>query len=311
MEGIPIADAHCDFLYYMLQEGWDINHPTSRQAVSIPYMQASNVALQFFAAWIDGDAKKNGITQCLALLDAYWRMLEQYPDRLVPLTTDFQPEPGKTATVLTIEGGEGIEGSLEALRMFYRLGVRAMTLTWNYSNNLASPAMRRANKGLTDLGRRVVREMHRLGIALDVSHLSDAGIDEVLSSAERPIFASHSNARSICQHRRSLQDRHIRELAQCGGVICVNFYPPQLSHTPSDACAQDVARHAAYIASLVGAQHVALGSDFDGMWEYPRDLKTQQDLPKVLHALSEAGFSKQEIKGIAYGNLHDYILQFM
>ncbi len=171
--------------------------------------------------------------------------------------------------------------------------------------------MRRANKGLTDLGRKVVREMHRLGIALDVSHLSDAGIDDVLASAERPIFASHSNARSVCQHRRSLLDRHIREIAQCGGVICVNFYPPQLSQFPSNACAQDVARHAAYIASLVGAQHVALGSDFDGMWEYPQDIKTQQDLPGVLQALSKAGFSQQEIQGIAYDNLHDYILQFV
>ena len=311
MEAIPIADGHCDFLYYMLHEGWDISRPASRQAVSIPYMQASNVALQFFAAWIDGDAKQNGLSQCLELIDAYWRMLEQNADRLTPLTLDFQPGQGKIATVLTIEGGEGIDGSLEALRMFYRLGVRAMPLTWNYSNCLASPAMRRANKGLTDLGRKVVREMHRLGVALDVAHLSDAGIDEVLASAERPIFASHSNARSVCQHRRSLQDRHIREIAQCGGVICVNFYPPQLSQFPSNACAQDVARHAAYIASLVGAQHVALGSDFDGMWEYPQDIKTQEDLPNVLCALEKAGFSQQEIRSIAYNNLHDYILQFV
>ena len=137
-----------------------------------------------------------------------------------------------------------------------------MTLTWNYSNSLASPAMRRANKGLTETGRRVVREMHRLGVALDVAHLSDAGIDEVLASAERPIFASHSNARSVCQHRRSLQDRHIREIAQCGGVICVNYYPPQLSQLPSAACAQDVARHAAYIAGLAGVYSIACSGVF-------------------------------------------------
>ena len=143
MEAVPIADGHCDFLYYMLHEGWDIGQPAGRQAVSIPYMEASNVALQFFAAWIDGEAKQNGLGQCLDLIDAYWRMLEQHQDRLEPLTSAFQPGKGKIATVLTIEGGEGIDGSLEALRMFYRLGVRAMTLTWNYSNSLASPAMRR------------------------------------------------------------------------------------------------------------------------------------------------------------------------
>ena len=94
-------------------------------------------------------------------------------------------------------------------------------------------------------------------------------------------------------------------------MICVNYYPPQLSQLPSAACAQDVARHAAYIAGLAGAEHVALGSDFDGMWEYPQDLKTQEDLPNVLCALEKAGFSQQEIRSIAYNNLHDYILQFV
>ncbi len=311
MEAFPIADAHCDFLYYMQNESWSILRPQERQAVALPYMRTAGVALQFFAAWIDAELKSSCLSQCLALIDAYWRMLEASCGALTPFTADFNPHRGQVATVLTIEGGEAIDGSLEALRMFHRLGVRAMTLTWNYSNELASPAMRRMSKGLTPLGRRVAREMDRIGMALDVAHLSDAGITEALSlAATRPIFASHSNARGVCPHRRSLGDAHIREIARSGGVICVNFYPPQLRADGEMATAIDVARHAAYIAALAGPAHVALGSDFDGMCAYPRDLKTQADLPNLLQALADVGFSQAEIRRIAYDNLRDYIVRF-
>lgn len=311
MEGCPIADAHCDFLYYMHNEGWNLFSPKGRQAVALPYMRASNVALQFFAVWVDAELQTGCINQCLSLIDAYWRMMEEGNGALTPLTADFKPEDGEVATVLAIEGGEAIEGSLEALRMFHRLGVRAMSLTWNYSNELASPAMRKMNKGLTPLGRRVFREMNRVGMALDVAHLSDAGISEALSSAVRPIFASHSNARTVCPHRRSLGDEHIRDIANGGGVICVNYYPPQLRADGEEASAADVARHAAHIASIAGPGHVALGSDFDGMCAYPKDLKRQTDLPVLLQALATAGFSQAEIRRIAYDNLRDYIVQFI
>lgn len=311
MEGLPLADAHCDFLYYMHREGWSVLAPKGRQAVALPYMQEANVALQFFAAWVDGEASTGGMQQCVALIDAYWRMLEEAGGALTPLTAAFLPGKGQVATVLTIEGGEAIGGSLEALRMFYRLGARAMTLTWNYSNELASPAVRRLNRGLTPTGRRVVKEMNRIGMALDVAHLSDAGISEALALTERPIFASHSNARAMCPHRRSLTDAHIREIARGGGLICVNYYPPQLRADGKETAAVDVARHAAYIASLAGPEHVALGSDFDGMFTYPRDLKNQRCLPALVRALSEAGFSQGELRRVAYDNLRDYIIQFV
>ncbi len=310
MEGWPIADAHCDFLYYMHNEGWSILNPRERQAVALPYMRAAGVALQFFAAWVDPELKGSCMAQCLSLIDAYWRMLEESKGVLEPLGPDFKPLEGKIATVLTIEGGEAIEGSLEALRMFYRLGVRAMTLTWNYSNELASPAMRKTNKGLTPLGRRVLREMDRIGMALDAAHLSDAGISEALSLVTRPIFASHSNARAVSHHRRSLGDDHIREIAKAGGVICVNYYPPQLRAEEEQASALDVAKHAAHIAAIAGPGHVALGSDFDGMCKYPRDLKNQADLPILLKALLDVGFTEAEARRVAYDNLRDYIIQF-
>ncbi len=308
MQKFPIADAHCDFLYYMVTEGWKLKSPVPRQAVALPYLKEANAKLVFFAAWIDGDMKRNCLQQAMDLLDGYHTMMDEHSE-LVPLTKDFDPAGDKIATVLTVEGGEGINGEAANLRLFHRLGVRAMNLTWNYTNELASPAMRRANKGLTDRGREIVREMNRLGMAVDVSHLSDAGIDELLTLSERPIFASHSNMRSICAQKRCLKDEHVKAIAEMGGVIGINYYPNHLS-SEGTACIDDIVRHIAYGAELVGAEHICLGSDFDGMTHYPENLKSWRDVPALLEALEKAGFSQEEISRIAYRNLHDYIIQF-
>jgi len=308
---VPVADAHCDFLYSMVCYGQDIRTPAPRQAISLPAMAEGGVKLQFFAAWIDRQRKEPYLQQCIALIDAYERMLAANPDSLVPLTAGFVPEEnGPIATVLTVEGGEAIEGSLAVLRILYKLGVRAMTLTWNHNNELASAAIKRGNKGLTALGREAVAEMGRLGIALDVSHLSDGGIDDALAYATRPIFASHSNARALCDSPRCLRDDHIRAIAGQGGVIGVNFYHKQLTGR-GGANAADVAAHIRHVAEIGGVGCCAIGSDFDGMGEYPTGLNTSAGLPLVLDALSREGFTEPEIKRIAYDNLRDYIVQFI
>lgn len=152
MSNIPVADAHCDFLYYMTQDGWDINRPTRNQAVALPYIKQGGGKLLFFAAWVDMDMRKDCLQQALDMFDSYFTMMEEN-DVFVPLTKDYTPDGDKIATVLTVEGGESLNAAISNVRLFHRLGVRAMTLTWNYSNELASPAMRRANKGLTGRGR--------------------------------------------------------------------------------------------------------------------------------------------------------------
>lgn len=309
MSNIPVADAHCDFLYYMTREGWDINRPTGSQAVALPYIKQGGGKLLFFAAWVDMDMRKDCLQQALDMFDSYFAMLEENPV-LVPLTRDYTPDGDSIATVLTVEGGESLNSAVSNVRLFHRLGVRAMTLTWNYSNELASPAMRKANKGLTAKGREIVREMNRVGIALDVSHLSDAGIDEALEISQRPIFASHSNARAVFEHKRSLKDEHIKAIAAQNGVIGVNYYPGQLVKA-GDAYVRDIARHIAHIAGLAGPERVCLGSDFDGMNSYPVDMQNWSDVPKLLDELRRIGFSEKEIRRIAYDNLHDYIIQFV
>ena len=305
----PIADGHCDYLYGAVQAGYNLTKRHCGQAMTLDDMVSGRVALQFFACWIDTALRTQPLHQCLAMIDAYERMLQMHP-QLTRLTKDFTPESGRIATVLTIEGGEAADGSVAVLRMLYRLGVRAMTLTWNEANELSGAALARNKRGLTPVGRDIIDEMCRIGMAIDVSHLSDSGIDDVLNRATRPVFASHSNARAIFDSPRSLKDAHIRAIAERGGTIGVNFYYEQLT-SRKKACIDDIVRHICHVAEVGGVHCCAIGSDFDGMQQYPVDLQTSRDLPALICALERAGFHNEEIARIAYWNLHDYIVQFV
>lgn len=312
---LPVADAHCDFLYGMVHYGWDFSEPGrgksyAPQAVALPYLHTGNVKLQFFAAWIDTQKRIPYLQQCLHMIDAYERMLETNAAQMEKLTSENAHNAGKIKTVLTVEGGEALEGSLCVLRMLYRLGVRAMTLTWNTPNELSGTAVKRTGKGLTALGKDVVAEMCRIGMALDVSHLSDAGIDDALSIATRPIFASHSNCRAVYPNPRSLTDTHIKAIAEQGGVVGVNFYHRQLCKG-GKAGVTDVLRHIDHIVEVGGINACAIGSDFDGMTEYPPQLHCSADLPKLISALLSAGYREEEVRRIAYQNLFNYILPFV
>ena len=121
MSNIPVADAHCDFLYYMTQDGWDINRPTRNQAVALPYIKQGGGKLLFFAAWVDMDMRKDCLQQALDMFDSYFTMMEEN-DVFVPLTKDYTPDGDKIATVLTVEGGESLNAAISNVRLFHRLG---------------------------------------------------------------------------------------------------------------------------------------------------------------------------------------------
>jgi len=212
--------------------------------------------------------------------------------------------------VLTVEGGEAVDGSMAILRVLYRLGVRAMTLTWNENNELAGAAMGRGNKGLSSIGRDIIDEMCALGMGIDVSHLSDKGIEQVLARATRPVFASHSNARGVHDHPRSLSDELIREIAKQGGTVGINFYYQQLTKN-SEATIDDIVRHICHVVEVGGIDCCAIGSDLDGMQQYPKNFKTSRDFPALFDALIRRGFSEADVYQIAYQNLRDYIVQFV
>lgn len=303
------ADAHCDFLYGMVHYKYDIDRPAKRQAIRLDKLKEGGVKLQFFAAWTDMQLEENPLTQCTGMIDAYYRLLETHGE-FTPLTKDFDPNGNKIATVLTVEGGEAIEAELHNIRILHRLGVRAMTLTWNDTNRLACPAAVSQRRGLTKLGKEAVHEMCRVGVAVDLAHLNDAGIDDVLSVATRPVFASHSNARAICDEPRCLMDKHIEAIAKQGGVIGVNFFHKQLAsgHRPTLG---DVCRHIDHIAGVGGVRAAAIGSDFDGMGYYMDGLSTSAGLPLIANELLKLNYSEEDVKRIMFYNLYDYILQFV
>ena len=154
--------------------------------------------------------------------------------------------------------------------------------------------------------------MERINMAVDVAHLSDASIDGVLDEISAPIFSSHTNARAVLKHRRSLSDRHVREIARRGGVVGVNYYSPQLVER-GRARIEDIVKHIEHIAAVGGIDCVALGSDFDGMGQdaYPEGMNNWKDVPKLIAALQKAGFSESDIRKIACDNLLNYMKRFV
>lgn len=304
-----VADGHCDFLYGMTQYGYAIDKKKERQTISLDTLQNGRVGIQFFAAWTDMQLKASPLSQCMTMLDAYDRILENHPE-FETLTEEFEPGNGTIATVLTIEGGEAIEGSPAVLRELKRIGVSAMALTWNDNNELAGAALARGNRGLTALGKEIVDEMVYCGMAIDVSHLSDRGIEDIFERTDEPVFASHSNARAVCASNRSLPDVYIREIARRGGTIGVNFYGPQVNGSQS-ACIEDILKHIEHIVNIGGIGCCAIGSDFDGMTKYPRDLRTPADYPALANAMLRHGFTENDVQRIFYQNLRNFIVQYV
>ena len=303
------ADAHCDYLFGAMEYGWTIDTQKRNQTITLENLQKGGVAIQFLAAWADTTMRVPPLEQVLLMIDRYHTMLETHPE-IVPLTKDFDPRSGKIATVLAVEGAEALGASPSILRDLYRLGVREMMFTWNSDNELAGAAQGKKRRGLTAAGKEILAEMNRLGMAFDVSHLSDDGIEDALMLSKQPIFASHSNCRRLQNAPRCLPDEYIRAIAKMGGVVGINFYGPQLCES-GHAEIKDIVRHIAHIASIAGVGHVCIGSDFDGMQRYPKDLKNPSDLPALFDALLSEGFTPAEVERIAYRNLHDYIVQFV
>jgi len=202
--------------------------------------------------------------------------------------------------LLTLEGGEALEEELAVLRQFYRLGVRGLSLTWNYRNALAGGISEQRAAGLSDLGAATVRELNRLGMLVDVSHLSERAFWEVLEISQGPVVATHANAYRLCSHPRNLKDEQLRALAARGGVVGVTFVPAFVaSQAPS---LERLADHVEYLCATVGVDAVGLGSDFDGSEERLAGLEDAGALPNLTACLLARGFKEEELGKILGGN---------
>lgn len=317
MQGIWAADAHTDFLLNVRQGRVALDADLSlQQHVSLPALQQGQVGIQMFAAYVDQGSAQHPTVQCLEMIDDYHRMLETWgADVIAPVTAEnIQTigSSGKIGAILSVEGGEACAGSLEVLDMYARLGVRAMTLTWNYVNEIGVPAclQDRTYEGLTDFGRRCVHAMNQRHMAIDVSHLNIGGFWDAMEHSSQPIFASHSNARAVCNHTRNLQDEQIKAIIEAGGYIGLNFCDAFIVEE-GPCTLSDLMRHALHILELGGEEVLGLGSDFDGIDTPPMELKGAQDFPALVDAFERAGLNRTLIEKIMHGNFIRYMQQFV
>lgn len=306
-----VLDAHCDTVL-RLAAGESLLPDEGEQKghVDIPRLREGGVNAQVFALWVDHDRHPlNAPQRTLTLLDAMWQELERHDDVFHPVleASDFDKARagGKIGVLLSIEDGAALGGSLAALRMFYRLGVRALGLTWNGRNELAEGiGSRESGGGLTRFGRDVVREMERLGMVVDVSHLTERGFWDVVDVTTRPFIASHSNAHRVCEHPRNLTDEQIRALADKGGVMGMNFCAPFVRADGAPTL-DDMVAHIDHISDLVGPQHVGIGSDYDGIRTTPTGLEDVSTLPRLTEALLSKGYEEGVIEGILGRNFKE------
>jgi membrane dipeptidase len=224
----------------------------------------------------------------------------------------------KFGVILHFEGGMPLDGNLFMLRSFYRLGLRSMQLGWYFRNELADSGSEANPGGLSHFGRQVVSEMNRLGMVIDVSHLSEPSVKDILSISKDPIMASHSNAKAIWNHNRNISDEIAKEIAAKGGLVGVALYPPIVCK--GNPTMDDVLGHFDHFSKLIGVDHLAVGPDYSDFAPelllgevmtktgplsvvFPPGLETVLELPNLIQGLKGRGYKQDEIELIMGGNV--------
>jgi membrane dipeptidase len=235
-----VWDAHMDSLHRALVEDYDLGGPARGQG-GLEQWRRGGVNVQVLALWVDTIyLPDHALRQALRQLDVFFRLAERNPDRIELARSGADVRritgAGKLAALLALEGGAVILDDPAMLRTFHRLGVTSMTLTHSASTGWADSSTDTPRwGGLNDLGRDIIREMNRLGMVVDVSHVSDATVSDVLEVSRAPIIASHSCCHALCDHPRNLTDQLLRDIAASGGVVGINFYPAFLDDAARDA----------------------------------------------------------------------------
>lgn len=341
-------DSHIDTLQRVLNGHEDIAQRTNKGHVDLPRLREAGMRAPFFALYVPTYYKGGeAVRRTLQLRDAMQSVLDANPTQL-ELALDAADverivKAGKIAAVLTIESGHAIADDLAVLRMFHRIGVRSMTLTHFRNTNWAdSSTDTPQHNGLSEFGREVVREMNRLGMIVDISHVSDKTFYDTLAFTTKPVIASHSSCRALADVPRNMSDEMIRALAKQGGVIGINFgagfvsrkeaeearrrfaeraaVEPNLTGKaldefaaqdylrnysamkPNQATLADAVAHIDHVVKLVGADHVGIGSDWDGISSVPLGLEDVSKMPALTAELLRLGYSERDVEKILGGN---------
>ena len=343
------VDSHIDTLQRVLNESVDVSRRQPSGHVDLPRLKEAGMVAPFFALWVPTFYKDSeAVRRTLQLRDAMQSLLDAHPDQIELATTavDVQriARAGKIAALLTLEGGHQIADDLAVLRVYHRLGIRSMTLTHFRNNHWADASTDRPqHNGLTDFGRQVVREMNRLGMIVDISHVSDKTFYDTLETTTKPVIASHSSFRVLSDVPRKMSDGMIRALARNGGVISINFgagflnpgdaealrrrigeavaAEPDLTGRaldefaaaeyareydqmkPASATLEDAVAHIDHAVKVGGIDHVGIGSDWDGINSVPAGLEDVSKMPALTAALLRRGYSEGDVRKILGGNL--------
>ena len=340
---MKVVDMHCDTISALLKarrKGEEVSLRKNPFHLDLEKMSIGDYLLQNFALFVEMEACQDPWLEVQVLLDLYEEEMQANADWILPVlsTADIKKnrEQGKMSAMLTVEEGGVCGGNLDKLKILYKQGVRMMTLSWNYPNELGYPNLDRekgkavrlaakslealkademvkaylntpnTEKGLTETGRTFVTCMEELGMIIDVSHMSDAGFYDVLACTKKPFVASHSNARSICPCVRNLSDDMIRKLAERGGVTGLNFCADFLTQLPvgvhNPGTIEAVVSHAKYITNLGGMECLGLGSDFDGI-DTHEELPGADCMERLWNALKKGGFKERELDKIYSENV--------
>jgi membrane dipeptidase len=347
----PVIDGHNDLLWTMRDlngydfDAYDVGVPQSQTHTDLPRLRAGGVGAQFWSVFVPCAEGERSVTSTLEQVDAAYRMIARYDDRLVLATTAAQVraawETGRIACLLGAEGGHQIQESLGVLRMYQRLGVRYLTLTHNDNVPWADSATDEpVLAGVNDFGREVVREMNRIGMAVDLSHVSHDVMHDVLDAATAPVLFSHSSAYALCDHPRNVPDDVLARLAGNGGTCMVTFVPRFVSQAVRDwalaaeqraveagvdprdipalqaveaayqeevphppASVADVVAHLDHVREVAGIDHVGLGGDYDGVDWLPEGLDDVSSYPRLLEALREAHWSDDDLGRLTCRNV--------
>ena len=335
-----VIDMHCDTIAQIYRS--EQHHENQRLlsgnlCVDLQKMKKGGYLLQNFAMFTDQSETEDPLCAVLGMIDCYYRELEENKELIAPVFTyeDIleNQKHQKMSAMLTLEEGCVVREDLALLRTFYRLGVRMIALTWNFENSIGFPNLmqdgqgkplfqNRNEKGLTEFGIEMVQEMERLGMIVDVSHLSDGGFWDVLRYTGKPFVASHSNAAKECNVCRNLTDDMVRALADRGGVMGLNYcydflteseQPEDLStdaslfqdatvHQKKISRIEDMIRHIRHMVNVGGIEVCGLGSDFDGI-SNSVEFGDASGLPMLYDGLRKAGFSEEDTDRIFYKNV--------
>ena len=342
------TDSHIDTVQWAIFESADLGKRHDAYQVDIPRLFEGGMRNPYFALYVPTYYKgPEAIRRILQLRDATQNLLDSYPSKIELALNAADvvriQKGGKIAAVLTIESGHTIADDLSVLRMYYQLGVRSMTLVHFRNSNWAdSSTDTPEHNGLTEFGKSVVREMNRIGMIVDVSHVSDRAFYDAISVSTKPVIASHSSCRALSDFPRNMTDDMIRAVAKNGGVVGINFgggflnpkdaekyrqrigqqavLQPNLSGKdldefahkeyiagysrmgPTESTLEDVVKHIDHVVKIAGIDHVGIGSDYDGIGTVPKGLEDVSKMPALTAALLEKGYREADVLKILGGN---------